>query len=393
MRFDGESVVRANISTEAQRQLVEDLQLDVWSHESWPIVSDNVDIRVSLHDMQKLKDAGISFNVWIPDVQRLIDVQESQRLKSSPNADYFTEYHDYEETLAQARQWAQEYSSIATFIPSIGNSIQGRSLFAIRLHANALLEERSDIPKIFFNGGQHAREWISPATVMYIMHELLVRYGQDPQVTELLTKAEVVIIPIVNPDGYDYAWTNNRLWRKNRRANTGGSFGVDLNRNWDDHWGGQGSSRIPTSDVYCGTAPFSEPETTAVSKFFNSLGSIRGAIDFHSYSQLILRPYGWTTAKPPNEQILFTLGAGMQKAILGKHGKHYTNEAAWELYFTTGSAEDWYYSKGLASLCYTIELRDTGRFGFLLPPAEIRPTGEESYLAAIYFATFAIKSS
>lgn len=164
---------------------------------------------------------------------------------------------------------------------------------------------------IFVSGGQHAREWIAPATTLYIITQLITLYQSDPTVKALLDSTQFYFVPLVNVDGYAFTWTgsNNRLWRKNRRLNTGGSYGVDLNRNWDDHWGTVGTSHTPSSDTYCGTAAFSEPESKAVSSYSLSVGPIVGAIDYHSYSQLILRPYGWTTDLPPGTILSLSLSS------------------------------------------------------------------------------------
>jgi len=271
--------------------------------------------------------------------------------------------------------------------PSIGKSIQGRDLPGLVIS----IGDPSTKKKIFFNGGQHAREWVSPATVLYIADQLAS--SQDDDVKKILASVAFVIVPIVNPDGYSYTWTNNRLWRKNRRANAGGSFGVDLNRNWDDHWGGDGSSSNPNSDIYHGASPFSEPETTATSNFINKNGPFQGSIDFHSYSQLILRPYGWSRQQPPNDAQSKLVGDTMRQRILAVHNTPYTSQPSWALYPTTGSAQDWYYGKAKIPLSYTIELRDTGRYGFQLPPGQIIPTAEENWAAVKYLAEYIIQNA
>jgi len=246
--------------------------------------------------------------------------------------------------------------------------------------------------KVYIQGGIHAREWISSATVAYITNELLTTYETNSTAKTLLSELQIVVIPNVNPDGYTYTWVTNRLWRKNRRANAGGSFGVDLNRNWDDHWGGDGSSSNPSSDTYHGTAPFSEPETLAVSNFINRSGPFAVAIDYHSYGQLINRPWGWTRTAPPNEAEAKLVGDGIRDSIAEAHKIVYTSQPAWALYTTSGSASDWFYGQGKIPLSYTIELRDTGAYGFELPPAQIIPTGQENYNGFVYFATHVLKN-
>jgi len=202
------------------------------------------------------------------------------------------------------------------------------------------------------------------------------------------------VVPVVNPDGYLYTWqsTSNRLWRKNRRQNAGGTYGVDLNRNWDDHWGGEGSSGTPSSDTYRGTAPFSEPETKAVSAYVLANVPFAGYIDFHSYSQLVLRPYGWTTALPPDSAVQKLVGDQISAQIRANSGKVYTSEPAHQLYFTAGTADDWGYTKARIKLTYTIELRDTGTYGFQLPANQIVPTGQEIWAAMKYYTDYIIKN-
>jgi len=241
---------------------------------------------------------------------------------------------------------------------------------------------------------QHAREWISPHTVVYVLTQLVQLYNKDQDVKNIMDKIQFYIVPIVNPDGYLYTWgpTSQRLWRKNRRLNSGGSYGVDLNRNWDDHWGGDGSSGTPTSDTYRGTAPFSEPESKAVSAYITANMPFAGYIDFHSYSQLVLRPYGWTNALPPDSAVQKQVGDGISAAIRAVHGKVYTSEPAYQLYYTSGTADDWGYSKANIKLTYTIELRDTGTYGFQLPANQIIPNGQEIWAAMKYYCNYVINN-
>jgi hypothetical protein len=220
------------------------------------------------------------------------------------------------------------------------------------------------------------------------------QYGRDARVTALLEAAELVLVPFVNPDGYVHTWTVDRLWRKNRR-NNGNSYGVDLNRNADDHWGGEGSSGTPSSDTYRGPEPASEPETKALTAFFSSLRDVAGAIDLHSYGQLILRPYAWTTASPPAVAALRTLGDAMVTVIRGPHGKVYTS-GPWytTLYPSSGVIMDWWHAQAPGATrpyAYTLELRPTTSVpGFQLPPSEIIPTGEEVTPTLLYFAEYAL---
>ena len=135
-------------------------------------------------------------------------------------------------------------------------------------------------------------------TGMFLADRLVESADTDPRVHALLSRAEIFVIPVVNPDGYFFTWSDsaNRLWRKNRRNNGDGTFGVDNNRNWGYEWGGAGASTQTSSETYRGTGPFSEPETAAMRDFFNARPNIVSNIDFHSYSQLVLSPWAYTVA-------------------------------------------------------------------------------------------------
>src|SRR4029453_7368841 len=125
---------------------------------------------------------------------------------------------------------------------------------------------------VMFIGTQHAREWISPMTVMYIADRLLAGYASDPNIKALLDNVEFVLVPVVNADGYVYTWSTDRYWRKNRRDNAGTEGdGGDTNRNWGYKWGLDiGSSADPCSEVYRGTAAFSEPEPLVIANYFKN---------------------------------------------------------------------------------------------------------------------------
>lgn len=219
--------------------------------------------------------------------------------------------------------------------------------------------------------------------------------SKDPKVQDLVKKIEFAVAPCVNPDGYKFTWSTDRLWRKNRRPD-GLCHGVDMNRNWGEHWGECGASTSPCSDTYRGPSSMSEPEVQAVANYVTDvIGQDRrivAAIDFHAYGELILRPYGWALprqATPETDAETKALAERMKSAIQSVHGRSYTSEHAAELYCASGGADDWFFAVATkravaGGLC--IELRDTGRYGFLLPEYEIEPTGEENLAAVLLIA-------
>jgi len=385
--LSGWKVVRATISKGEDLRLLQGWDLDVWSHESNLILGEN-DIRVNAAHLVSLAKMNIDYRVWIEDVEEML-TQSAKSYVNETAADWFASYHKYEDFTAYLDNVTASYPNLVKKT-NVGQSIQGRNIDAVTITGTATGSKK----KILFTGGQHAREWIGPHTVAYIITQLVSLYASDPSVKAILDQIQFYIIPIVNPDGYAYTWTGSsaRLWRKNRRANTGGTYGVDLNRNWDDHWGGDGSSGTPSSDTYRGTAAFSEPETKVTSVYILQNGPFSGYIDFHSYSQLVLRPYGWTRTLPTNSATQKAVGDQISKVILGVNGKSYTSEPSNQLYLTSGSSDDWAYSKAGVPLSYTIELRDTGTYGFELPANQIIPTGQEIWAAVKYFAQYVISN-
>jgi hypothetical protein len=275
VHFHNHSVLRYEVSSESQKALIQAVGADVWSHDGTIVFGMN-DIMVSDDQKSKLAASGmVHQSTMIEDVEAHINAERAhlQSLHSQPLADWFASYHNLSEITAFYENLTATFPATTKYLPSIGVSIQGRPISALTIGSPSAKK------KIYFQGGQHAREWISHATVAYITQKLLT----DPAAKDLIDNIFFAIVPIVNVDGYAYTWETNRLWRKNRRQNTGGSYGVDLNRNWDDHFGGEGSSTNPASDTYCGTAAFSEPETKAASSFFIDNGPFDGAIDFHRY--------------------------------------------------------------------------------------------------------------
>jgi len=211
---------------------------------------------VNVSFLQHLHRFGIhKHEILIDDVQSLIEREQMEILAAQTlrPQDWFSSYHTYDEIVTFTSTLAFNYSKLASFIPAVGKSIEGREINILRITGGTGPKKG----QILLLGGQHAREWIGPATVLYAANTLLSEYASNPDVAALVNNFDWTIVPVLNPDGYVFTWNNNRLWRKNRRVNSNGSFGVDLNRNWGDHWCEDGGSTNPNSDTYCGTGPFS----------------------------------------------------------------------------------------------------------------------------------------
>ena len=256
-------------------------------------------------------------------------------------------FHDYAEMSAEVAAVAGAYPALVRRF-SIGRSHQGRELWAAKVSDNAADDEAE--PEALFTCGQHAREHLTIEMCLYLLDELTSAYGSDSAVTTTVNTREVYLVFNLNPDGseYDIATGSYRSWRKNRQPNQGSSsVGTDLNRNWGYRWGCcGGSSGNPSSSTYRGPSAFSAPETRAVRDFVASrvvggVQQLRAAIDFHTYSELVLWPYGYTysnTATGMNADQYNTF-ATMGRAMAATNG--YTPEQSSDLYIADGILPDW----------------------------------------------------
>ncbi|PIK58934.1 putative carboxypeptidase B [Apostichopus japonicus] len=250
-------------------------------------------------------------------------------------------------------------------------------------------------PVVYFEGGIHSREWVSPATVMYFTGKFLRRYMEsDPEAVRTLGMFDLHIVPLLNCDGYNYTWTSNRLWRTSRKLNPDfGCIGTDLNRNFNAFWGGEGASPWPCSIIFRGFTDLDNVETQAIDNHFQKLKEnnrvTKVFIDWHSYSQLILAPWSYDAdIDPPIDTDKQIAAAGaMAKAMNETNnvpGGYIHGVGTDILYVSSGTSKDYgYASTPQATYSYTVELRDKGQFGFLLPANQIIPTGNESYYGVI----------
>jgi murein tripeptide amidase MpaA len=383
--LDGHKAVRVHIDTQAQFDTVLDLTDDVWSHHIG--IGGDLDVRLSPDAYRTLLDLGIQHEVLIDDVGAAVRAERLaiQQRNLLAGLGFYDNYHPEDEMRAYVEDLVATYPGLAS-MQVIGTSIEGRDIWEVTITGPG---DPTDRPEIALNSTQHAREWASPMTVTYVIEQLLESYDVDPEVTAILDSVEFHIVPIVNPDGYVFSWADpdNRLWRKNRNPNGGGCVGVDLNRNWELAWGGEGSDGDPCGTTYRGTSPFSEPETAALASYYASLPNLKAHIDFHTYGKWILSPWSYQSELPPDATLFDALNTDLQQAIYDVHQEVYIAGPGYTtLYPAAGVAPDYVYGT-LGAWSWTIELRPkSGNPGFLLPPDEILPTAEENFPAVLALA-------
>ena len=232
------------------------------------------DVEVILSEGQaaKAEDAGVDLEVKTVDG---LAASAALRLQAAAGFDVFRSYSEPGGIKDELLATASEHSDIVKPV-IIGETLNGQDIVVLKVTKDANERRYGRRPAVLFASAQHAREWITPEMTRRLLHYVLDNYGTDPEITELVDTTELWFAPVLNPDGYDFTFTEgNRLWRKNLRDNNGDGQltlgdGVDLNRNFSTKWGydNEGSSIDPASDTYRGTGPNSEPETQALDNLF-----------------------------------------------------------------------------------------------------------------------------
>ncbi len=249
-------------------------------------------------------------------------------------------YRTYTDVVNVLNGLESTYPTLAE-VSVIGQSLEGRDIPVIKISDNVGTDESE--PEVLIMGCHHARELMSVEQPLKFAEHLLNSYGSDADVTSMVDGREIWIAPCINPDGYVYVENNHSgdwwtWWRKNRRDNGDGTFGVDLNRNYGYQWGldDVGSSGNTGSNVYRGTGPFSEPETQAVRDFVNSRQFVIW-FSYHSYGNLLLYPWGYYPGYTTDHAIFKEMGERMTAA----NGYLAGNVATGAIYLVNGEADDW----------------------------------------------------
>ncbi|KAK6627464.1 hypothetical protein RUM44_009941 [Polyplax serrata] len=336
----------------------------------------HVDIMVPPHKRSEfnsfIEENNIEQEIKIENVQQLID-QEESLLRFRSNSMEWKNYHKLEEIYDFLENLAKEYPNIVKPVVG-GKTYEGRLIRGIEINFG------KNQSKVLMEAGIHAREWIGPASTTWMINEIL-KGKLDP----VFKRFNYLYFPIVNPDGYAYTWTQNRMWRKTRTPYMGNRgvacYGADPNRNWNFHWNEVGSSDDPCSETYAGPSAFSEVETRTLAEYLTSVSSEQKEdiyLAYHSYSQLIMYPWGYTEQPSSNDAIFEKVAKAAADALYKVHKQIFeVGSIATAIYPTSGTSIEWFYNKFNATIAFAYELRDTGKHGFLLPPENIIPCGEE----------------
>ncbi len=355
MGFSQEKYQKVRIyynSTEELQQIIKENEIDHFHQKKGTYI----ECEIPKNFVENIKNSNKKVYVLIEDMQAFVQQNLYQR-SANPvcdnnnfnfndpinyNAGSMAGFLTYEECMAELDEMRTLYPNLITAKANVGTllTFENRSLQFVKISDNPEVDENEK--RILFDAVHHAREPGSMQQLIFFMWYLLENYSSNLEIKNLVDNTEIFCIPIVNPDGYIYNQTatptGGGLWRKNRRDNLDGNFGVDNNRNYAYGWGTTGISLTDTnSDVYCGTAAFSEPENQAI-KWFCEQKNFLVTMNAHTYSSLVLYPFGNEINSPTIDDIVF-------KGISGEMVKYngYTNQLAADLYPASGDSDDWMY--------------------------------------------------
>ncbi|OXA49575.1 carboxypeptidase B [Folsomia candida] len=385
-KYSGYVVIRATPTSQQHLAILRQLDTtglyDFWAG-PFKIVGQSCDIMVSPKQkgdvVATLKAARMSHFVMIDDVEILLQ-DERNRLDAKQSGNMtWTEYHRMDTIYAWMDGLVAANPNLVS-IETYGSSNQGKPLKVLKVSTGG-----SNKPAFWIDSAIHAREWISPAVNTYIMNDLIHNINH----ANLRAGIDFYFAPLINPDGYEYTFTTDRMWRKSRSTNVGSAcIGTDVNRNFGFKWGvdNDGSSPNPCTETHRGADAYSEPEADHVNNYISGKANSTNwtaFITLHSYSQLWMSPYGWSDQAadlPADLAELVAVSNQCVAALTAVHGTQYQTGAASQiLYKSNGSSRDWAKGDGGFKWVYTIELRDTGRYGFVLPPEQILPTAQETW--------------
>ncbi len=378
---------RASILVNVQRaepgdvRTLAEMGLDIWEVREGEVV-----VLVTQDQVIEIDRRGLAREIVEPNVYELLEPARAREitLAADPNEPE-GRYHSYEEIVQGLYELLP--SGVA-HVESIGNTIEGRDIVAVKISDHPEIDEAE--PELLFVGCHHAREWIAAEVPFFLARHLAGNYGANDEITRWVDGCEIWIVPVVNPDGFEYSRTTDRLWRKNRRDNGDGTFGVDLSRNYGHLWEQEGSDPDTSSPNYRGTHPFSEPETQAIRDLVLR-SEFRTFLTYHSYAQLVVYPWGYTTLESPDDCLLSGMAQDMAGLLAVVNDREYVPRQLGRWYLVSGDEIDWTYGQcGITSLTIELPPATSEQGGFLLPAERIVPTCRENLPAAFYLMAWSL---
>ncbi|CAG7724793.1 unnamed protein product [Allacma fusca] len=380
--YEGYELYRLQLTTKAQVEalwkLQSDGEVDLWKEGG---TKSKTDVFVAPDKKEKfvafLTQNSLSGNaVENVDLKPWRDELSTRRNNKTPRGMSWNDYYNLDEIYKWLDTLPKKFPDLAK-VESMGKSYEGREIKFITITLGS-----SSKPGILINSLFHSREWITGAVVTYFINELTTKHTEYEK---LLRNYRFYIVPVVNPDGYVFSWTDDRMWRKNRNPNEGDECkGVDLERNFDIDWGGAGAGVSKCSDSYLGPSPCSEKECQALVKFMLDHKDITDYYSFHSYGQIWMTPWSYTRKKAFNDEETFAVMKKAVKTLNSIHGTDYKFGSSTDVYSPiAGTVEDWAMETAKVNYSYCIELRDKGTHGFALPPEYILPSAEEMWPAIV----------
>ncbi len=350
------------------------------------------DVIVSETQLDRLVSENFSFEILISDMTKFYQDRFDSELAKDFGLGSMGGFYTFTEVLAELDEMVSQFPELITVKQNIGTSLEGRGIFAVKISDNPNQNETGE-PEVLYTALHHAREPQGMMVCIYYMWHLLENYNSDEKIRELVDNRQQWFVPVVNPDGYVYNQTiepnGGGMQRKNRRPNgcSGTTVGVDLNRNYGFMWGydNSGSSGYTCDETYRGTAGFSEPETQVIRDFCIA-HDFKLALNYHTYSNLLLHPYGYEEGAYPPDDDLATFREYLN-TMSGWNG--YTVGTGFETlgYFVNGEACDWMYDE-LGIFACTPEVGGS-MDGFWPATNRIVPLAEENLQPNLFWAWMA----
>ncbi len=354
----------------------------------------------SQNDINKLIKAGVKYEIITDDMSKFYSQRNKKSTQLFKTSKTPANFHlgsflgnlSLSEMITELETMKTLYPNLISAQMSIDQTItthEGEQVFYVKLSDNPETDEEE--PEVLYTALTHAREPVGMMQLIYYMWYLLENYDTDPEIKYLLDNTEMYFVPCVNPDGYEYNHAEyladrDYMWRKNRRNNGDGTFGVDINRNYGFQWhfDDSGSSSYPSDETYRGPSAFSEPETQMMRNF--TVGrNFLAANNHHTYSNLLLYPFGYDEIQAPDSLIFKTYAA-----LMARHNGFSTG-TAWELlYSTNGDANDWMYGEQTTKnkiYSFTAETGNSTQ-GFWPDSEDILPLCENNLEMNLYLTRF-----